>query len=225
MEHLRKDAKRLAVWNLAVVLIFFIITSIYFVGPQPRLNYMNVRTILGWMCVLCLLLIPLRYYLWFRFFKGMKKAYPDNRNMEFAMNLGNAAYISLSAAFVISFVATIFGAYFINPDTFSFDFNANGILPHNEYGERCNILIQSAEFLIALMYYFLARLTKPKSFIRKLAVLLALKWPLLLVITLYISSTGLAIVHIAYWITEFLFLMQIAKGNEFRKLKEETAEA
>ena len=220
MEQFRKDTRTLAIWNLVVPVIFYIITLIFFVGPHPRLNDLNAKPFVGWGCVLCLLLIPMRYYLWFKFFKGMKKSYPGNQNMEFAMNMGNVAYISLSIAFVVSFIATIFGAFIINPDKFSFDFNASGILPHNGYGERCNILIQSAEFFIALMYYYLARLTEPKSKVRKLAVLLALRWPLLLIITLYIPQIVLVIVHFVYWIIEFMFLMQIAGGYEFGRLEE-----
>lgn len=220
MEQFRKDTKTLAIWNLVVPVIFLIITAIFFAGAHPRLNELNAKPFVGWGCVLCLLLIPMRYYMWFRFFKGMKNSYPGSQHMEFAMNLGNAAYISLSGAFVVSFIATVLGAFIINPDTFSFDFNSCGILPHNKYGERCNILIQSAEFLISLMYYFLTLLTEPKSKMRKLALLLALKWPLFLVITLYIPEIALVIMHFAYWVIEFIFLMQIGGGYLFGRSEE-----
>lgn len=225
MEELRKRSLKLGIWDLSVSAAVFLITIIFLAGKNPILNRTNIEAFTVWNCVMYAVLLPFLYCQWFKFFKAMKDSYPDNINLKHTVRLGKIAFIMYTVAASVGLIATIFDAFIITPDAFGCDFNVHGIIPKNAVGARCNDLITGAGYLMALVYYFLCRQTEPKSTMRVLTIILALKVPFFMIISLATTSIYLVFIDVIFWVSEFIFFMQIYKGYEFGKLKEEVPEA
>ena len=224
MEELRKSSLKLAIWNLGVTVLVSINIITFFAGKNPLVNQTDMKAFTAWNCVMYAVLLPFLYYQWFKFFKAMNDAYPDNDILRHTIRLGSIAYIIYSAASAIGLFATVFDSFIVTPDIFGWNTNSSGIFPKNAVGERCNDLITGAGLLMAVMYYFLCRQVEPQSKMRVLTIILALELPLTMIISLAIQSiTLMTFVNAIFWITEFLFLMQIYKGYEFGKPKEEVS--
>lgn len=221
MEELRKRSLKLAIWDLSVSAVVFLITVLFLGGKNPAINEFNIKAFTAWNCVMYAALLPFLYYQWFKFFEAFKDAYPDNRNLINTIRLGKIAFILYSVAASFGLIASIFDAFIITPEAFGCDFNVHGIIPKNAVGSRCNDLITGAGYLMALMYYFLSRQTEPKSTMRVLTIILAIKVPFFLIVSLASTSIYLIFIDVIFWVTEFLFLMQIYNGYEFGKPKEE----
>lgn len=215
MEELRKNSKSLAILNLFVTLVLFVITAVFFNGKHPLLNGDNMKAFTAWMCVMYAFLLPVLYFFWFRFLRNLKDAYPDNKNVGNTAKLGIIAIILYSIAAVVGITATFFDTFIITPDSFGFDMNQHGIFPKNVVGTHSNDIVTGAGFLIAVMYYFLSRLTEPGSTMRKLTVILIFRIPVIYIMTVFTTSIYLFVVDAIFWIAEFLFLMQIHKGFVF----------
>ena len=216
MEELRKRALKLAIWDLAVSVAVFVITVVFLGGKQPIINRFNLKAFTAWNCVMYAVLLPFLYCQWFKFFKAMKDAYPDNISLKNSIRLGKIAFIMYTIAAALGLIATVFDAFIITPESFGCDFNVHGIIPKNAVGARCNDLITGAGYLMALMYYFLCRQTEPKSTMRVLTIILALRVPFFLIVSLATVSIYLIFFDVIFWISEFLFLMQIHKGYVFK---------
>jgi len=216
MEELRKRALKLAIWDLAVSVAVFVITVVFLGGKQPIINRFNMKAFTAWNCVMYAVLLPFLYCQWFKFFKAMKDAYPDNISLKNSIRLGKIAFIMYTIAAALGLIATVFDAFIITPESFGCDFNVHGIIPKNAVGARCNDLITGAGYLMALMYYFLCRQTEPKSTMRVLTIILALRVPFFLIVSLATVSIYLIFFDVIFWISEFLFLMQIHKGYVFK---------
>lgn len=212
MEELRKRALKLAIWDLAVSVAVFVITVVFLGGKQPIINRFNLKAFTAWNCVMYAVLLPFLYCQWFKFFKAMKDAYPDNISLKNSIRLGKIAFIMYTIAAALGLIATVFDAFIITPESFGCDFNVHGIIPKNAVGARCNDLITGAGYLMALMYYFLCRQTEPKSTMRVLTIILALRVPFFLIVSLATVSIYLIFFDVIFWVSEFLFLMQIHKG-------------
>lgn len=219
MEELKKTSLKLAIWNLAEEALVLIILLIFFIGSNPALNESNMKAFTVWNCVMYAALLPIVYCLWFKFFRNMKDAYPDDINISYATRIGIIAIILYSIAAALGLIATVFDAFIITPDNFGCDFNTHGIIPKNNVGMRCNDLILGAGFLMSLMFYFLIKSTKPNSYMRVLTVILALKVPIQIAVFLIPASKFLVSLMYLYFIVEFLFLIQIYKGYEFGQPK------
>ena len=215
MEELRKRSLKLAIWNLSVTALVFLITIIFFTGKNPLLNATNLKAFTAWNCVMYAILLPFLYCQWFKFFKAMKDAYPGNLSLRYAIRLGNIAFILYSIAAALGLIATVFDAFIVTPDSFGCDFNVHGIIPKNVVGARCNDLITGAGYLMTLMYYFLCRQTEPKSTMRALTIILALKVPFFLIVSIVTTSIYLIFFDVIFWLSEFIFLLQIHKGYKF----------
>lgn len=216
MEELRKRALKLAIWDLAVSVAVFVITVVFLGGKQPIINRFNLKAFTAWNCVMYAVLLPFLYCQWFKFFKAMKDAYPDNISLKNSIQLGKIAFIMYTIAAALGLIATVFDAFIITPESFGCDFNVHGIIPKNAVGARCNDLITGAGYLMALMYYFLCRQTEPKSTMRVLTIILALRVPFFLIVSLATVSIYLIFFDVIFWVSEFLFLMQIHKGYVFK---------
>ena len=72
-----------------------------------------------------------------------------------------------------------------------------------------------AGYLMTLMYYFLCRQTEPKSTMRALTIILALKVPFFLIVSIVTTSIYLIFFDAIFWVSEFIFLLQIHKGYKF----------
>lgn len=216
MEELRKRALKLAIWDLAVSVAVFVITVVFLGGKQPIINRFNMKAFTAWNCVMYAVLLPFLYCQWFKFFKAMKDAYPDNISLKNSIRLGKIAFIMYTIAAALGLIATVFDAFIITPESFGCDFNVHGIIPKNAVGARCNDLITGAGYLMALMYYFLCRQTEPKSTMRVLTIILALRVPFFLIVSLATVSIYLIFFDVIFWVSEFLFLMQIHKGYVFK---------
>ena len=216
MEELRKRALKLAIWDLAVSVAVFVITVVFLGGKQPIINGFNMKAFTAWNCVMYAVLLPFLYCQWFKFFKAMKDAYPDNISLKNSIRLGKIAFIMYTIAAALGLIATVFDAFIITPESFGCDFNVHGIIPKNAVGARCNDLITGAGYLMALMYYFLCRQTEPKSTMRVLTIILALRVPFFLIVSLATVSIYLIFFDVIFWVSEFLFLMQIHKGYVFK---------
>lgn len=216
MEELRKRALKLAIWDLAVSVAVFVITVVFLGGKQPIINRFNMKAFTAWNCVMYAVLLPFLYCQWFKFFKAMKDAYPDSISLKNSIRLGKIAFIMYTIAAALGLIATVFDAFIITPESFGCDFNVHGIIPKNAVGARCNDLITGAGYLMALMYYFLCRQTEPKSTMRVLTIILALRVPFFLIVSLATVSIYLIFFDVIFWISEFLFLMQIHKGYVFK---------
>jgi len=216
MEELRKRALKLAIWDLAVSVAVFVITVVFLGGKQPIINRFNLKAFTAWNCVMYAVLLPFLYCQWFKFFKAMKDAYPDNISLKNSIRLGKIAFIMYTIAAALGLIATVFDAFIITPESFGCDFNVHGIIPKNAVGARCNDLITGAGYLMALMYYFLCRQTEPKSTMRVLTIILALRVPFFLIVSLATVSIYLIFFDVIFWVSEFLFLMQIHKGYVFK---------
>lgn len=216
MEELRKRALKLAIWDLAVSVAVFVITVVFLGGKQPIINRFNLKAFTAWNCVMYAVLLPFLYCQWFKFFKAMKDAYTDNISLKNSIRLGKIAFIMYTIAAALGLIATVFDAFIITPESFGCDFNVHGIIPKNAVGARCNDLITGAGYLMALMYYFLCRQTEPKSTMRVLTIILALRVPFFLIVSLATVSIYLIFFDVIFWVSEFLFLMQIHKGYVFK---------
>jgi hypothetical protein len=175
-----------------------------------------MKAFTAWNCVMYAVLLPFLYCQWFKFFKAMKDAYPDNISLKNSIRLGKIAFIMYTIAAALGLIATVFDAFIITPESFGCDFNVHGIIPKNAVGARCNDLITGAGYLMALMYYFLCRQTEPKSTMRVLTIILALRVPFFLIVSLATVSIYLIFFDVIFWVSEFLFLMQIHKGYVFK---------
>jgi hypothetical protein len=229
MEQLKQDARRLAVWNLAVSVAFFIIMAIFFSGKNPRIAQADMLSFTGWNCFVEVIMLPLLFYLWFRFFKGLKNAYPDNNDIKYAARIGTIAYIMISVAFAAAWIAAILDAYIITPDRFGCNINAYGIIPNNAVGQRCDVIQGAAKWMICLMYYILFKLSEPKSTMRRLTLILALRSPFMILVSLVVKMTfNVIFLDVIFWIVEFIFLWQISKAdcaNFFVTSRSETEDA
>lgn len=221
MEKFKKDTLKLAIWNLAVEVTVFIMVYCLFAGPKPAYRTANMSSFTAYLCLFFAVVLPLLYFQWFRFLKGMKKIHPDNIHINYAVGLGVIAFILLSVAFVTGLIATVFDTFIITPNEYNWTFNSNGIFPQNNVGNRCESLITGGGILLSIMYFYLCRLAEPNSTMKKLTVILALKYPVQLTVSLFISSISMAIVGLFFWIVEFLFFMQIYKGYVFGEKKPE----
>ena len=219
MEELRKRSLKLGIWQLSVSAAVFLITVIFLGGKNPIINGANIKAFTAWNCVMYAVLLPFLYCQWFKFFKAMKEAYPDNINLKHTITLGKIAFILYSIAAAFGLIASIFDAFIITPDAFGCDFNVHGIIPKNAVGARCSDLITGAGYLMAFMYYFLSRQAEPKSAMRTLTIILALRVPFFIIVSLITTSLFLVFFDVIFWISEFLFFMQIYKGYEFGKQK------
>ena len=215
MEELRKRSLKLAIWDLSVSVVVFLITVIFLGGKNPAINGSNIKAFTAWNCVMYAALLPFLYYQWFKFFKAMKDVYPDNINLIHSIRLGKIAFILYTVAASFGLIASIFDAFIITPDAFGCDFNVHGIIPKNVVGARCNDLITGAGYLMTLMYYFLCRQTEPKSAMRALTIILALKVPFFLIVSIVTTSIYLIFFDVIFWLSEFIFLLQIHKGYKF----------
>ena len=222
MEELRKRSLKLAIWNLCVTVLVAIITITFFSGKNPLIGQTDMKAFTAWNCVMYAVLLPFLYYQWFKFFKAMNDAYPDNDILRHTIRLGNIAFVIYAVASAIGLIATVFDTFIVTPDDFAWTTNTHGIFPKNALGVRCNDLINGAGFLISVMYYFFCRQVESKSKMRVLTIIMALEIPTSMIITLAIQSmTLITFVYAIFWISEFLFLIQIYKGYEFGKPKEE----
>ena len=219
MEELKKRALSLAIWDLSVSVVVFLITVIFLGGKNPAINGSNIKAFTAWNCVMYAVLLPFLYCQWFKFFKAMKDAYPDNINLRHTIRLGKIAFIMYAVAAAFGLVASVFDAFIITPDAFGCDFNVHGIIPKNAVGVRCNDLITGAGYLMAIMYYFLCRQTEPKSTMRVLTIILALRVPFFIIVSLATTSMYLIFFDVIFWMSEFLFLMQIYKGYTFQETR------
>jgi len=225
MEELRKRSLKLAIWDLGVKVLVAVFIITFHAGKNPLINQIDVKALTAWYCVMYVAILPFLYHQWFRFFKAMNDAYPDNDNLRHTIRLGNIAYIIYAVATALGLIATVFDTFIVTPDVYGWTNNINGIFPKNAVGVRCNDLIVGAGFLMAVMYYFLCRQVEPKSKMRVLTIILSLELPLTMIISLAIQSiTLMTFVSAIFWISQFLFLMQIYKGYEFGKPKEIVAE-
>lgn len=215
MEELRKNSLKLAVWNLVLNVSVFILMVVYISGPHQALNSSNIRAFTAWNCVMYAVLLSIVYYLWFKFFKNLRDAYPDSTNISYAARIGKIAIILFSIAGALGLIATVFDAFIITPDQFGCDFNIRGIFPKDTVGMRGNELSSGAAFLMSLTFYFLIRSTEPKSYMRALTIILALRVPIQLSMFLIPASSVLVSLTYLFCIVEFLFLIQIYKGFEF----------
>ena len=216
MEQLRKDTKWLAIWNLVVPLIVTYIMVKYLVGQPPKITSINMHTFTVWVCVIFAIIFPILYCLWFKFFKGMKNVYADNTDMQYVIKIGKIAFILYAVAFLLAWVATIFDAFIITPQQFGCDINIRGIIPRDIVGAHCNDLIAGAGYIYSIMFLFLIRLTKPRTTMRALSIILALRYPVMFVATMAIFGVfSVLVVDVLFWIVEFVFLIQIYRGYEF----------
>lgn len=229
MEQLKQNAKNLAVWNLAVSVVFFIIMAIFFSGQNPRIAQADMLSFTGWNCFIEIIMLPLLFYLWFRFFKGLKNAYPDNMDINYAARIGTIAYIMISVAFAAAWIAAILDAYIITPDRFGCNINVYGIIPNNAVGQRCDVIQGAAKWMICLMYYILFMLSEPKSTMRRLTLILALRSPFMILVSLVVKMTfNVIFLDVIFWIVEFIFLWHISKAdcaNFFVTSRSETEDA
>ena len=215
MEELKKTSLKLAFWNLGLNALVFIIMFIFISGPNPALNNYNIKAFTVWNLVMYAALLPIVYYLWFKFIGNLRAAYPENRDINYAARIGKIAFILYSVAAVIGWIATVFEAFIITPEAFSGDFNVHGIMPQNAVGGRCDDIISGGSFLMSLMFYFLIKSTKPNSYMRALTVILALRVPIQISLFMFPPSSWNVSLTYLFAIVEFLFLIQIYKGYEF----------
>lgn len=215
MEELRKTSLKLAIWNLGLNALVLIIMLIFIGGPDPALNHSDIKAFTVWMCVMYAVLLPIVYYLWFKFIRNIKDAYPANSDINYATIIGKITFILFSIAAALGLIATVFDAFIITPDSFGCDWNIHGIFPKDAVGARADNLSTGATFLMSLMFYFLIKSTKPKSYMRVLTVILALRIPIQLAMFLFKPSLLLVSLTYLFAIVEFLFLIQIYKGYEF----------
>ncbi len=75
MEELNKTSLKLAIWNLGLNALVLIIMLIFISGPDPALNHSDIKAFTVWMCVMYAVLLPIVYYLWFKFIRNLKDAY------------------------------------------------------------------------------------------------------------------------------------------------------
>ena len=224
MEELRKRSLKLAIWDLGVTVLVSILIIVFYTGKNPLINQTDLKAFTAWNCVMYAALLPVLYYQWLKFFKAMKDAYPDNDILRQTIRLGKIAYIIYAVASAIGLIVTVFDTFIVTPDAFGWTNNTYGLFPKNNIGLRCNDLITAAGGLISVMFLFLCKHEEPKSKMRVLTIILALEIPSTMIISLAIQSIILmSFVYAIFWISEFLFLIQIYKGYEFGKPKEENS--
>ena len=221
MEKFKKETLSLAIWNLAVEVIVFIMVYILFAGSAPAYKTANMSALTAWLCLFFAVVLPILYYQWFRFFKGMKKFHPDNIHISYAVELGVIAFILYSIASATGLIATVFDTFIITPNDYHWTFDSNGIHPQNVVGNRCELLNTAGGVILSIMYFYLCRLAEPDSTMKKVTVILALRYPAQLIVSMFITSIFLVVVVAIFWIAEFLFFMQIYKGYLFGEKKVE----
>ena len=220
MEQLRNDAKRLAIINVVLPMVFSLVStfSLGILCGNPMQMHLKAHTIL--LTFIGVPIFVLFFYFWMQLLADLERAYEGSDNMKYAVKMGRLALVLKMFASAIGFVAALVavsrsGVFNISVNSYEYGL----ILKGGTIEFICKSLIAASSPFTAIMYVLMFDMTARKTDMRFLTLTLSVLS--MLFITAVVADTSKSptlwgLLQLAVGVVEFLFLWKIYKGAEFK---------
>ncbi len=204
MEKLKKDALRLALWYIVVIIISF--AGGYIVGPDYPVRTMAIVAIISNIAVV------VYYSFWAMFLKDFKERYESNESMPKGIRSGFIRKGLLAALFITVVIAILYLSILS-------DNNAVSDVSKLRIIERVDKSVTAlAIVLTACAYFMFNTMTDKNSFMHTITVILGILTIMYVVYAVFSTSMDdifSFILIVVEYVMHFVFLRNIHKGYEF----------
>ena len=215
MERFKKNAGRLAFWNLMAPYGYIVVgMMLLFIFGGLRIG--NAPKVFVLTCTLIEIpLFTFVYLYWFKFLTGINKYYPCNTKLLVADVMG---WISVSMRILttitglVMLICPVFLNEIINVHV---KFTPDGILPNSMHGDFFTYYGCVQNILTALMFLFFMLASEPRSKARIYAMIILIIYTLIPVFSSFVSSKFLLYVQFISDLAILLFMWNIHNGYEF----------
>ena len=209
MEQLRKDAKRLGIWNLVIPIVFLLTATLIMFLFSRNQEWNGVE---GFVAVSTLIDIPLftfLYFCWYRFLGGVIRCFPDNKKLKMAAITGYVAVSIRVAISAIGLIMVVYPVLFNNSFNISTLFTRNGLVPNGAFAVHSSTAMIAYYILIAVMFLFFMLAAERKSALRTLALICLILFAAAAVLPRLLSMLPWIILEIGADVATLLFLLKI----------------
>lgn len=215
MERFKKNAGRLAFWNLMAP-YGYIVIGMLLLFIFRNLRFDNAPKVFSLTCALVEIpLFTFVYLYWFRFLIGINKYYPGNTKLLLADVMG---WISVS----MRILTTITGLVMLICPVFLYDtlnvhvrFTPDGALPISMYGGSFTYYGAVQYIITALMFLFFMLASEPKSKARIYAMIIFIMYSLGTVLSTFVPANIMLYYQFISDFVILLFMWNIRNGYEF----------
>lgn len=219
MEELRKNAARLAIWNLAVPVMAGLLTMF---ALSVFINN-GVRNSVAWYVLfLAFTEIPLYifYFIyWFRFLDSLKTCYDGNETVKNAVTMGNVATILKAVCFALGNIASLI--IIVGGHRYNGTINGSecGLMPTGGIENIAHSIMFAIVVLMCIMFLMLREMTEKKSEMRYLTLILPILIIMWSAIAINKTSPIWAALEIMVYVAEAMFFWKIYRGYVFADAK------
>jgi len=215
MERLRRDAGRLAVWNLIAPFGFEIIGLIMILSFRYIQPDDDFKSFAGMGALFEVPLFTFFYLYWFRFLGGMNRCYRNNDKLRYAVIMGLTGISLKLLKTVLGFILVVFPVFFQSSFEVSMQFTPNGMIPQGAFMHVASVIFTITSTLFCAMFLLFMLSAERKSAVRTLSLIIIIMYGILITMPHVFPAAPWVILEIAIAVTTLLFLKKIQQGYEF----------